>query len=951
MKNSLSPAKKRVPKSLWGVLGLFLTVYLFRHLLFAATFEGILAHVAHETFAYEKRTWKNGSLIYDSVVLGKELSASQLQLTPQLKFFPPHFALEAYFTEPHLQLSSDMSPHFNFTFLLPTRWSSIKLDLERSDVAIDLEPMGFCEWVSGEENLGTLILFSEEGNPYCTCVLQSRAQDLSYELKLSQAPLFRLHPFLNLSSIKTPVQWQGGLLDADIRGTYSRGGRFACEGTLTAFDLQVATDLGEMDFQRLGVEGQWREGAQLSVKGALQGSLQGTFSADVAAYFEKDEPISLELTNLHLADLQLLQKKMVCDSIKGDATFSSDCRVKQADLQIDGVAYTQDGWNLINGAGSIIIRDHLFQPSIFEAKINSLFQTQVSWEGPVEKPYGQLTLSFASSLLQFQWSLDCRVASFQMNCLPSVVYLKGCAEPIQFTRGTLVYQGGVLTTSQLEANWGEMPIQGDLTCQASHLSFSGAVPGEEIAFAGELHYGEQLLLQISSGVMGGCKLTEPLFYSQSDEEWTLQGGVLLNLEGLKRYEPWVRRIGGWEGTYLPQMQGNLHVQGTLSSESKLFDVESQGIILQGQRLSPIKGRLEQKEGIWKTDNLAVGEAYVSAQLSPEIQKGSLIWKDVKISFFCNSIQFKEGKLEASSVQTTAEHLLLEKPIVGSLYLSWSPERFVFQGPLTDAGYAKGILNLRARDIYALYEKGVLHFQTQLQLNQKPLQAKGRLLSFEEGFVELIDGEDRLQLSFSKLPQIEQIKGSLYGANCLLNRKGVAFEGEVQLKTAEPLALLLNKPEWSQMGNLQATGRFEPEGDSWSFEGEIHGKEAIVQGYIFNELHAFATYHPTHFLIQELQIDDPAGHLFVKEWQGARSHSLKAWDIEIPHIKGDQIQPSLLRKLGKASLAVKPFQMRRLSVTHLKGTMGRPLTFQGQGLLYFTQKEKRILPFLIFHARF
>jgi len=68
--------------------------------------------------------------------------------------------------------------------------------------------------------------------------------------------------------------------------------------------------------------------------------------------------------------------------------------------------------------------------------------------------------------------------------------------------------------------------------------------------------------------------------------------------------------------------------------------------------------------------------------------------------------------------------------------------------------------------------------------------------------------------------------------------------------------------------------------------------------------------------------------------------LKAWEISIPYIRGEHIQPSLLKKVGETPKEPKPFQIRQLTLTHLSGVLGRPLTFVGKGSFYFTQKEKR-----------
>lgn len=528
--------------------------------------------------------------------------------------------------------------------------------------------------------------------------------------------------------------------------------------------------------------------------------------------------------------------------------------------------------------------------------------------------------------------------------------------------------------------------------------FSGAIPSEQIALAGSIDLKDKTVVRIDQGLIGQSLLQEILFFIKDHNQWSVQGKAALALISLPHYVSLLQEAGFCKEIHIPVMEGELTIKGHLTPQASSLDIQSPGIVLSSFSIPAIRGHIEQQESVWLIEELLIGEMSLQAEVlktadlhwqirkwsmaSKELRlqgaaqfkqgiwtaRGSGTWKEktsikgelnwnidtqegsnnslqlqqgsLNVNLICPLLQLSEKKLVASSIQTTIEHPALKESIQAPLSLSFSAERVLLQGPFTQGLYESGFFKLKGSEIQAMVEKGVFHFQTKLQMNGIPIKAKGYFLPLEggKGDVQLFEGNDTLRLSFSAYDTVTRVEGRLLGVDCSLQREGEIFKGDLKLQSSDRLSFVLQKPEWNQFENLGFSGTIRPA--TGSFKGTLEGKEAVVQGFAFNSLQAWVDYQPTQFEIRQLKIDDEAGHFLVKECYGHRSHHLKAWDITIPHVRGQQVQPSLLRKQGQTRPQPKPFQVRQMTLTQISGTVGRPLTFRGLGSFYFTQKEKR-----------
>lgn len=1244
---------------------LCLTVYLSRQTLFAFCAEKILSRITQEKFEYQTRSWEEGSLVYENVKLGEQLQAFHLRLTPDLTLSPLHLALEVYLARPHFKVASNTPSAMNAAFLAPTKWWSLKLDIERGSFSIDEEPLGAIDFVSGTQapHFGTLVLSDEGGSTYCNCDVSFVEGQLLYQLKCESAPAFYLHSFMNLFSVRSPMQLQGGTVDADLQGTLS-----TVHGSLTGYNLQLATSQGEIDLKQIDLKGEWT--SELAVEGSMKGGrwAVGAFCADevdgefslgpeqipvltVSGHFSSGEiqgpfkcdmsgengkllfsgleiPFSLqqetlfaELRNMpltwlkgalpfeeglgsaqlalsldqktvQLKNLQLTLVKLydfTCNSIQGEVTLQDWTTVQQAALKVENLSYQE----FKNGKGEIVISNQIFSPSTLAGNWNHI-PGKIRWKGPLSKIEGEVAavaplsawsqskvksevsadlkalfqlqnqqlrwhgtfdvfaIKGAADLKTKEWNMGFESPAVpltnyfptlaegtaeikgtadskgaEMSCFgndlafqtetqllqipgkteeikvvwqenhlvvqtaltPSTLHLKAVAAPIHLENGVLTWKEGVLDIKNLQACFEETVFHGDLAYWNDHLqlisyslegslrdlalfdkrvegweghfkcgaeeflldgdlnggaphihlkayltelshqftpevtlskgslnltyesigqtthingmkgnllagsklfglhvsnidhqegktTFAGTIPSESVVFAGNY---KNDVVTFSQLHIGASKNTQPLRVTLNEQK--VEGGMIVHLDSITPYLP-----------DMPLMKGVVNLEGFIAPEKASVTLSTNGMTIGTVTLPAMQGVIKQNKNRFETENLLIGDVRFRGVALHENKKWQIpewralyqelelhgtaainetlcllkaegIWKEATLSGEVNwdfksqlgtkgifsvekeglvialstpGLQFREGKLEVPQLQAKASHPQLKEPFMAPLSLSWTPERLIFQGPFSQGAYENDLFKLEGRDIQALYEKGILHFQTKLQMNGAPLKAKGSFTQKGQGVVQFTEGENQLKVTLSGFTDVAAIEGKLFGIDCALTKKGTLYEGRVKIETSDPFATLLKKPEWSQIENLEFRGVLSTE----SFKGTVAGRDVLLMGYRLDNVQTALDYSPTKFDVRDLKIEGRAGQLMVKECRGIRSHALKAWEVSVPYVRGQHIQPSLFRKEGETPKEPKPFQIRQLTLTRLSGIIGRPLTFVGEGSFYFTQKEKR-----------
>src|SRR6202030_1415890 len=102
-----------------------------------------------------------------------------------------------HFNSPTVQFDDSGT---NLAFLLPTKFSTIKLDIEKGILFSGEKNLCLFEFASGKEKeeIGKLSIFQEEGTSLFTCGFNYRAGSLAADFKMDEAPLEKTLPLASL---------------------------------------------------------------------------------------------------------------------------------------------------------------------------------------------------------------------------------------------------------------------------------------------------------------------------------------------------------------------------------------------------------------------------------------------------------------------------------------------------------------------------------------------------------------------------------------------------------------------------------------------------------------------------------------------------------------------------------------------------------------------------------
>ena len=135
--------------------------------------------------------------------------------------------------------------------------------------------------------------------------------------------------------------------------------------------------------------------------------------------------------------------------------------------------------------------------------------------------------------------------------------------------------------------------------------------------------------------------------------------------------------------------------------------------------------------------------------------------------------------------------------------------------------------------------------------------------------------------------------------------------------------------------------FVPESDDqeFSFQGDIQGNKCLFLGYTIDAIIVKASITPTKCLLEDIKLEDQAGHLSVKYLRIDKDPFSNQWQLEMPlgHLR--ECKPSLLLSSGKRGTE-KAFVLKNLSVYELRGTLGDMKSFVGKGALHFYNANKK-----------
>ncbi len=308
------------------------------------------------------------------------------------------------------------------------------------------------------------------------------------------------------------------------------------------------------------------------------------------------------------------------------------------------------------------------------------------------------------------------------------------------------------------------------------------------------------------------------------------------------------------------------------------------------------------------------------------------------SLICDKLNYNNGKWESPVLDLTVLSKELAEPLRAKLQLSVSPKKTTFQGSASQGEYKIGKGTLKIAQLYGFYEAPYLNLKGTATLDDEPLQYVAKLSMDQNygGGLNIQHGNEVLKLALLDPMTCQRAEGEIFGLNVNLQREAQGYKGTIIFKDTAKISQWMDSDSLKDISGLQLTGIFTKE----TFTGELEGHEARLNEYLVQELHASVDYSPTRFKLKNLTFQDPAGSLTVKECSGFRSASADKWNVTIPLIKGQEIKPSAIRKIGAPQKEIKPLLVRYFVMTDVLGQLGDLNSFRGLGKFNFTQRVKK-----------
>ncbi len=283
----------------------------------------------------------------------------------------------------------------------------------------------------------------------------------------------------------------------------------------------------------------------------------------------------------------------------------------------------------------------------------------------------------------------------------------------------------------------------------------------------------------------------------------------------------------------------------------------------------------------------------------------------------------------------------------------------FQGNLKPGSYGFGGKSLPFEQLQLRYENALLSIRAKAQYEEQPLWASFQLDLAKEpyGMLKLFDHPkaEGMKILFSTQSSkviLESIQGSCYGLTCSLAKSSKrkvplahVLTGEIQVD-AHALTDLLPKEVREGMQNLKFGSGYRWQGDlvlwqeankGFLMNGTLTGKDFEMLGYSFRSLEGTLEASPEHVVLSNVQIEDPAGAIEIKKIE---LNNREGWHLAIPHVLVHHLQPSLMHKVGAEQPSLKPFTIKNLTLTDIRGRLGDKSSLEGSGYLMFVNQFKK-----------
>ncbi len=409
-----------------------------------------------------------------------------------------------------------------------------------------------------------------------------------------------------------------------------------------------------------------------------------------------------------------------------------------------------------------------------------------------------------------------------------------------------------------------------------------------------------------------------------------------------------------------------------------FDVEGEGLFLGKKAITPFQLKGKQLHDEWLIEKGEIGDLFVQGSFSKaELRwnkytiQGNLKWVENGLSVQLSSIEglpypgrgegrslvtffpepkvqnislvFSEDKKDIAHLKTDllayhspskkwqAEevHISVDKglePFKGVVQLKLAPFYVSFQGVLQQGMMGE----LRPKQLFGLYEAPFLNMKCQAEYKDLPLQMVIRMNTDKEfaGTVQISEPqkEEGLTLTLASKGSIEKIEGSLRGIEAHLDKENAFYRGSVKILDGQAASIFYEPLQ--KIKGIEVSGLWKKEGEVFSFEGKLAGKDFEYSDRKFKEISADIQFIPNLAFIKNLSLFDEMLSLSIKQIRCDKSK--ESWIFEAPLVKAQNIRPS----------SKKPFHIRHLILSDLHGVLGDPSTYRGSGSFNFTNAPKR-----------
>ncbi|HEX4840070.1 MAG TPA: hypothetical protein VFU89_06480, partial [Rhabdochlamydiaceae bacterium] len=220
---------------------LFFVLYVSWHYLVGATLEYAIKHTTGNAASYQKRTWENGKLIYEGFSLGEQLYVNEASIEFEFHLFPFSVDVAVHLDAPVVQFDDEPT---HLAFLLPSKFWTVKLDIEKGILLSDEKNICLFDFASGlsQEEIGTISIYEKEGFPLFTCGLNYRAGSLAVDLQMNEAPIDKTVPLISLFTPLPTWKTMEGIASASIQGSLDNDQVTFLRGQLVLQDVHLESE-------------------------------------------------------------------------------------------------------------------------------------------------------------------------------------------------------------------------------------------------------------------------------------------------------------------------------------------------------------------------------------------------------------------------------------------------------------------------------------------------------------------------------------------------------------------------------------------------------------------------------------------------------------------------------------------------------------------------------------